>query len=87
MIRYIQFNYLLCFQHWYSYQYSCLQVIEFLKSQEDCIDLFLRHLSTSAIMDLLLKLVTNIEGQEIKNNVFSVSSNLIFCYSFFKMDP
>ncbi|KAI5729606.1 hypothetical protein M8J76_004485 [Diaphorina citri] len=43
-------------QHWYSYQYSCLQVIEFLKSQEDCIDLFLRHLSTSAIMDLLLKL-------------------------------
>ncbi|KAL1456445.1 hypothetical protein WDU94_001176, partial [Cyamophila willieti] len=59
------------FQHWYSYQYSCLQVIEFLKSQEDCIELFLRHLSTSAIMDLLLKLVTNIEGQEIKNNVFT----------------
>lgn len=58
-------------QHWYSYQYSCLQVIEFLKSQQDCIDLFLKHLSTSAIMDLLLKLVTNIEGQEIKNNVFT----------------
>uniref|UniRef100_A0A8D9A728 Serine/threonine-protein phosphatase 6 regulatory subunit 3-A n=1 Tax=Cacopsylla melanoneura TaxID=428564 RepID=A0A8D9A728_9HEMI len=58
-------------QHWYSYQYSCLQVIEFLKSQEDCIELFLRHLSTSAIMDLLLKLVTNIEGQEIKSNVFT----------------
>lgn len=58
-------------QNWYSYQFSCLQVIEFLKSRETCVDLLLRHLETSAIMDLILKLVTQVEGTEMRQNILS----------------
>ncbi len=44
------------FQNWYSYQYSCVQVLEFLKKKQLVPDL-LRHIGTSAISDLLLRLV------------------------------
>jgi hypothetical protein len=60
-------------QNWYSYQFTCFQVLEFLKSKENCISLLLKHLGTSAIMDLLLKLITCIEGAEMKQNILNVS--------------
>ncbi|XP_017892342.1 serine/threonine-protein phosphatase 6 regulatory subunit 3 isoform X2 [Ceratina calcarata] len=49
-------------QNWYSYQFTCLQLLAFLKSRQTCVDLLLRHLETSAIMDLVLKLVSQVEG-------------------------
>lgn len=64
-------------QNWYSYQFTCLQVLEFLKSKENCISLLLKHLGTSAIMDLMLKLITHVEGTEMKQNILNVSISLI----------
>lgn len=58
-------------QNWYSYQFTCLQVLEFLKSKENCISLLLKHLGTSAIMDLMLKLITHVEGVEMKQNILN----------------
>ncbi|XP_049763166.1 serine/threonine-protein phosphatase 6 regulatory subunit 3 isoform X1 [Schistocerca cancellata] len=58
-------------QNWYSYQFTCLQVLEFLKSKENCVDLLLKHLGTSAIMDLVLKLITQIEGVQMKQNILT----------------
>ncbi|KAL0280191.1 UNVERIFIED_CONTAM: hypothetical protein PYX00_001563 [Menopon gallinae] len=57
-------------QNWYSYQLTCLQVLEFLKSKENCVALLLKHLGTSAIMDLLFKLITAVE-HEVKANMLN----------------
>ncbi|XP_076169433.1 phosphatase 6 regulatory subunit 1-like protein fmt isoform X2 [Ptiloglossa arizonensis] len=58
-------------QNWYSYQFTCLQVLDFLKSRQTCVDLLLQHLETSAIMDLILKLVTQVEGNDIRQNILN----------------
>lgn len=44
-------------------------IFEFLKTKEDFISLVLNHLETSAIMDLLLRLVTCIENNELRSAV------------------
>ncbi|CAK9802611.1 Serine/threonine-protein phosphatase 6 regulatory subunit 3 [Anthophora plagiata] len=54
-------------QNWYSYQFTSLQLLEFLKSRQTCVDLLLQHLETSAIMDLVLKLVSQVEGNMRQN--------------------
>ncbi|XP_014244563.1 serine/threonine-protein phosphatase 6 regulatory subunit 3 [Cimex lectularius] len=56
-------------QNWYSYQLTCLKVLEFLKSTENSSQLLLKHLGTSAIMDLTLKLLTQIEGDAMQKNL------------------
>ncbi|KAG7211282.1 hypothetical protein KM043_010587 [Ampulex compressa] len=58
-------------QNWYSYQFTCLQVLEFLKSRQRCVDLLLQHIETSAIMDLVLKLVTQVEGSDMRQNILT----------------
>ncbi|XP_033210876.1 serine/threonine-protein phosphatase 6 regulatory subunit 3 isoform X2 [Belonocnema kinseyi] len=58
-------------QNWYSYQFTCLQVLEFLKSRQRCVELLLHHLETSAIMDLILKLVTQVEGSDMRYNILN----------------
>lgn len=55
-------------QNWYSYQFICLNLLEFLKNKGTCIPLLMKHLGTSAIMDLTLKLVTNITEVEMRKN-------------------
>ncbi|XP_071649616.1 serine/threonine-protein phosphatase 6 regulatory subunit 3 isoform X2 [Temnothorax longispinosus] len=47
------------------------QVLEFLKSRQRCVDLLLQHLETSAIMDLVLKLVTQVEGSDMRQNILN----------------
>ena len=59
-------------QNWYSYQYNCIQVFEFLKKKNLVEDL-LRHIGTSAISDLVLRLITCVEGTDIKQNMLDVS--------------
>ena len=61
-----------CCQNWYSYQYTCLQVIEYIKSKPKFTELLLTHLGTSAVMDLLLRLITYVEGNENKQNILTV---------------
>lgn len=58
-------------QNWYSYQYTCLQVIEYIKSKPKFTELLLTHLGTSAVMDLLLRLITYVEGNENKQNILT----------------
>lgn len=58
-------------QHWYSYQFTCLQFLDFLKTKENSLNLLLKHLDTSAIMDLTLKLITQIEGNDMQKNLIS----------------
>lgn len=58
-------------QNWLSYQFTCLQVLDFLKAKETFISLLLKHLGTSAIMDLTLKLITQVEGVEMRQNILN----------------
>lgn len=58
-------------QNWLSYQFTCLQVLDFLKAKETFISFLLKHLGTSAIMDLMLKLFTQVEGVEMKQNILN----------------
>ncbi|XP_043286921.1 serine/threonine-protein phosphatase 6 regulatory subunit 3 isoform X2 [Venturia canescens] len=62
-------------QNWYSYQFMCFNVLEFTKSRENCVDRLLQHLETSAIMDLVLKLVTKVEGSDMRLNVLNWLDN------------
>ncbi|KAK9709780.1 Mitochondrial carrier protein [Popillia japonica] len=47
------------------------QVLDFLKAKENFIKLLLNHLGTSAIMDLTLKLMTQVEGVEMRQNILN----------------
>jgi len=58
-------------QNWYSYQYTCLQVIEYIKAKQGFTGLLLTHIGTSAVMDLLLRLITCVEGTENKQNILT----------------
>ena len=52
-----------------------LQMLEFLKSKDDFMGQLLRHLGTSAIMDLLLRLITCIEATDTRTACITVSVN------------
>ncbi|XP_044748318.1 serine/threonine-protein phosphatase 6 regulatory subunit 3 isoform X2 [Coccinella septempunctata] len=58
-------------QNWLSYRFTCLQVLDFLKAKDTFISLLLKHIGTSAIMDLMLKLFTQVEGIETKQNILN----------------
>lgn len=58
-------------QNWLSYQLTCLQVLDFLKGRDTFLPLLLKHLGTSAIMDLMLKLMTQDEGVEMRQNILN----------------
>jgi hypothetical protein len=50
----------------------CLQLVSFLHKKDDFVDLLLRHIGTSAIMDLLLRLLTCVERPQLRQDVFNV---------------
>ncbi|XP_076263224.1 phosphatase 6 regulatory subunit 1-like protein fmt isoform X2 [Rhynchophorus ferrugineus] len=58
-------------QNWLSYQFTCLQVLDFLKARDTFLPLLIKHLGTSAIMDLMLKLMTQVEGPEMRQNILN----------------
>lgn len=45
------------------------QLVSFLRKKEDFVDLLLRHIGTSAIMDLLLRLLTCVERPQLRQEV------------------
>ncbi|XP_033101963.1 serine/threonine-protein phosphatase 6 regulatory subunit 3-like isoform X3 [Anneissia japonica] len=50
-------------------------VVDNIKNKENCIGIFLKHFGTSAIMDLLLRLVTCIEVPELRNDFLEWLTN------------
>ena len=69
---------LLHFQNWYDYQYVCVQVIDFLK-KKDFVQHALRHIGTSAITDLVLRLMQCVDSGEIKHGILEVIFHSIHC--------
>lgn len=47
--------------------------MSFLRKKEDFVDLLLQHIGTSAIMDLLLRLLTCVERPQLRQEVVNVS--------------
>ncbi|XP_017773648.1 PREDICTED: serine/threonine-protein phosphatase 6 regulatory subunit 3-like isoform X2 [Nicrophorus vespilloides] len=56
-------------QNWLSYQLTCLQVLDFLKAKENFVSLLLKHIGTSAIMDFTLKLMSQVGGVQLRQNI------------------
>ena len=54
-------------------------VFEFLKSK-DFISLLLSHIETSAIMDLILKLIISIDNTSLRNTIIQVSGHHFMVY-------
>lgn len=51
------------------------QVIGFLKKKEDFIGQVLKHLDTSAMMDLVLRLISSVEPVCLRQEVLTVSAH------------
>ncbi|KAH1180668.1 hypothetical protein KIL84_001602 [Mauremys mutica] len=47
------------------------QIVAFLRKKDDFVSLLLRHIGTSAIMDLLLRLLTCVEQPVLRQDVFN----------------
>ncbi|VVC26842.1 SIT4 phosphatase-associated protein family [Cinara cedri] len=59
-------------QDWYTYQFNCLKTLEKITEKGNFIDLLLKHLDTSAIMDLIIKISTLLEGPPLRSNIFTL---------------
>lgn len=51
--------------------------MDFLRKREDFVDLMIKHIGTSAIMDLLLRMLTCIEPQQLRQDVLNVGSSTL----------
>ncbi|KAF3822344.1 hypothetical protein GH733_007718 [Mirounga leonina] len=51
------------------------KIVDFLKKKRDFVDLIIKHIGTSAIMDLLLRLLTCIEPPQPRQDVLNRHSN------------
>uniref|UniRef100_A0A667WK33 Protein phosphatase 6, regulatory subunit 3 n=1 Tax=Myripristis murdjan TaxID=586833 RepID=A0A667WK33_9TELE len=47
------------------------QIVDFLRKREDFVDLMIKHIGTSAIMDLLLRMLTCFEPQQLRQDVLN----------------
>lgn len=45
------------------------KILTYLQSKDDFVELILKHINTSAVMDVLLRLLTTIENNELKQRV------------------
>ncbi|XP_067038795.1 serine/threonine-protein phosphatase 6 regulatory subunit 3-like isoform X3 [Acropora muricata] len=50
-------------------------MLEYLKSKEDFVDLIVKHLGTSAVMDLLLRLITSVESPQLRQDLLEWLNN------------
>lgn len=50
-------------------------MLEYLKSKEDFVDLIIKHLGTSAVMDLLLRLITSVESPQLRQDLLEWLNN------------
>ncbi|XP_048886579.1 serine/threonine-protein phosphatase 6 regulatory subunit 3-like isoform X2 [Brienomyrus brachyistius] len=47
------------------------QIVEFLRKRDDFVDLMIRHIGTSAIMDLMLRMLTCIHPEQLRQDVLN----------------
>lgn len=62
-------------QDWFLYQQMCLQLLEYIKSQNNFLDLVCKHFATPVIPDLLMQMLKDVEGGALKRNLYEVSYN------------
>lgn len=48
------------------------KMLEYFKSKEDFVNAIVKHLGTSAVMDLLLRLITNVESPQLRQDLLEV---------------
>lgn len=56
----------------------CLQVLEFIKSRGNFLDLILKHFDVPVIMDLLIQIIKEVQGGALKKDLYEVISNVFF---------
>ncbi|EDV41226.1 uncharacterized protein Dana_GF10914 [Drosophila ananassae] len=57
-------------QDWFLYQHMCLQLLEYIKSQKNFLDFICKHFDTPVIPDLIMQMMKDIEGGQLKRNLF-----------------
>ncbi|KAH8342381.1 hypothetical protein KR059_004121 [Drosophila kikkawai] len=57
-------------QDWFLYQHMCLQLLEYIKSQKTFLDYICKHFDTPVIPDLIMQMMKDIEGGQLKRNLF-----------------
>lgn len=58
------------YQDWFLYQKMCLELIEYIKSQGNFLELIFRHFATPVIPDLLMQMLNDVEGGALKKNLY-----------------
>lgn len=61
-------------QDWFLYQQKCLQLLEYIKSKSNFLNLICTHFTTPVIPDLILDMMRNVEGKQLKINLYDVSA-------------
>lgn len=56
-------------QDWFLNQQMCLKLLEYIKSQNNFLDLICKHFSTPVIPDLIMQMMREVEGQ-MKRNLY-----------------
>ncbi|XP_068142861.1 serine/threonine-protein phosphatase 6 regulatory subunit 2 [Drosophila tropicalis] len=57
-------------QDWFLYQHMCLQLLEYIKSQKTFLDYICKHFDTPVIPDLIMQMMKDIEGGQLKRNLY-----------------
>lgn len=57
-------------QDWFTYQFVCVTLLEFLKGRGNFLDTVLRHVYSPVMLDLVYHMVTHIEGPDIRKTLY-----------------
>ncbi|XP_017862947.1 PREDICTED: serine/threonine-protein phosphatase 6 regulatory subunit 3 [Drosophila arizonae] len=57
-------------QDWFLYQHMCLQFLEYIKAQKNFLDYICKHFDTPVIPDLIMQMMKDIDGGQLKRNLF-----------------
>lgn len=60
-------------QDWFLYQQMCLKLLEYLKLQNNFVDLICKHFIAPVIPDLILQMMDSAEGGQLKRSLYEVS--------------
>ena len=61
-------------------------MLEYLKSKEDFVNAIVKHLGTSAVMDLLLRLITSVESPQLRQDLLEVKLDICNSLAFIPDD-